>query len=345
MARCLWIILIMMSAGLARAADLPILDVAAVPHLKPADRHVYANFLLGNEPRVFAISSSGAYGWQAGGGTLDQVRAKALGSCARNGATDCTVYAENLSVVYPGRPRVDPPAVPGPLLSGSGYAFVPDDRFLWFTQAAARGLFIWGHGKAGNQSDESHDQPQNYVRAFNNDGFAVVRFARDPTSDSADNASDWLRESLPKLRAQGWHMIVVGGQSTGGWASLAALNRPGMVDAVIAVSAAYLSTSNIGAQAAGLYRVTHAANAPNTRVALVYFQGDPFVTEGIDTRLEHLKDGLTGRVGPLLIIDRPPGFTGHGGANRYDFGRRYGPCLLRFVLDTPPPTHCDGSGE
>lgn len=335
-----WIILMMMLAGVARAADLPILDAAAVPYLKPEDRAAYKSFLLGNEPRVFAISSTGAYGWQSGGGTLDQVRAKALASCASKGATDCVVYAEDLSLVYPGRPRVDPPAVPGPLITGSGYAFVPDQRFIWHGPRTARGVLVWGHGKAGNQADLSHEQPQNYTRAFNNAGFDIVRFARDPVSDSENNASAWLQENLPKIRAMGWRKVVAAGQSTGAWASLASLDQPGLADAVIAVSAAYLSTSNQGAQAAGLYRITHAADSPNTRVALVYFKGDLFVTEGIDARLEHLRSGLQGRVGPLLVIDRPRGFTGHGGANGYEFGRRYGPCLVRFVLDTPPPTTC-----
>ena len=140
----------------------------------------------------------------------------------------------------------------------------------------------------------------------------------------------------------GWRLVVAAGQSTGAWASLSTVDKSGLADAVIAVSAAYLNGSNQGAQAAGLYRITHAADAPNARVVLVYFEGDPYVTEGIDARVAHLRDGLTGHVGALLLIDRPTGFRGHGGANAYDFGRRYGPCLLHFVLDPQPPTACDG---
>jgi hypothetical protein len=33
---------------------------------------------------------------------------------------------------------------------------------------------------------------------------------------------------------------------------------------------------------------------------------------------------------------------GHGGGGGYDLGRRFGPCLLRFVLDSPTPTECPG---
>jgi hypothetical protein len=329
------------SVAAARAAELPVLDVQAVPHLKPEGRASYANFLLANVPRAFAVATSGAFGSQSGG-TLDQVRSKALASCAAKGGTDCAIYAEDLTVVWPGRPRIDPPAVPGPLVSGSGYAFVPDQRFIWRGPQAARGLFVWGHGKAPSQQDLSQDQPQSYVRAFNNAGFDVVRFARAPVDDGPSNTDGWLHAGLPKLRAMGWRMLVVAGQSVGGWASLQALDTPGLADAVIAISAAYLTTANLGNQAAGLYSVTHAANAPAARVAVVYFQGDPFVTEGVDTRVANMRAGLTGRVGTLLIIDQPKGLSGHGGANTLEFSRRFGPCLLRFVLDSPPPTECSG---
>lgn len=338
------ILLLMLAGTAARAADLSILDIAAVPHLNAGGQASYRVFLLNNTPRAFAISSSGHSGWTTAP-TLEQARSKALSLCAGYGGTDCVIYAENLSVVYPGRPRIDPPPVPGPLITGSGYAFVPDQRFIWHGPQSARGLIVWGHGKAGNQTDLSQEQPQSYVRVFNNAGFDVVRFARDPVSDSENNASDWLQENLPKLRAMGWHLIVAAGQSTGAWASLSTIDKPGLADAVIAVSAAYLNGSNQGAQAAGLYRLTHGAKLPNTRVALVYFEGDPYVTEGIDARVEHLRDGLAGRVGPVLVIERPPGFHGHGGAYASDFGRRYGPCLLRFVADPSPPASCDGSGQ
>jgi len=329
------------SVTAARAAELPILDAQAVPHLKPETRATYADFLLANVPRAFAVATSGAVGWQSGG-TLDQARTKALASCTAKGGTDCAIYAEDLTVVWPGRPRIDPPPVPGPLVSGSGYAFVPDSRFIWRGPQAARGLFVWGHGKAASQQDLSQDQPQSYVRAFNNAGFDVVRFARAPVDDGPSNTDGWLHAGLPKLRAMGWRMVVVAGQSVGGWASLQSLDTPGLVDAVIAISPAFLGTANLGNQAAGLYRVTHAANAPAARVAVVYFQGDPYVTEGLDNRVASMRSGLTGRVGTLLIIDQPKGLSGHGGANAFEFGRRFGPCLLRFVLDSPPPTACSG---
>ena len=335
----------LLSASDARAADLPILDVAAVPHLTPEVRASYERFLMLNLPRAFALSSTGATGRWGGGGTLEQARAKALATCAAKGATDCAIYAEDLTVVWPGRPHVDPPAVPGPLITGSGYAFVPDARYIWHGPQAARGLYVWGHGKSPASQDLSGDQPQIYVRIFNNAGFDVVRFARAPATDFADSAEGWLRTALPKLRALGWRMLVVGGQSRGGWNSLQMLDTPGLADAVIAVSPASLNSSLPSAQAAEVYRITHAANAPTTRVAIAQFSGDIFVPTGMDDRVASLRAGLTGRVAALMIIDQPKGLTGHGAGNSADFAVRFGRCLLRFVLDPQPPSACDDAGR
>lgn len=313
-----------------------------MPYQTPEVRASYERFLLINLPRAFALSRTGATG-RYGGGTLEQARTKALATCAANGATDCAIYAEDLTVVWSGRPRVDPPPVPGPLITGSGYAFVPDPRFIWRGPQAARGLYVWGHGKSPLGQDLSGDQPQSYVRAFNNAGFDVVRFARSPLTDYADSAEGWLREALPKLRARGWRILVVGGQSRGAWNSLQMLDTPGLADAVIAVSPASLNSNAIAVQAAEVYRITHAANAPATRVAIAQFRGDAFVPTGMDARVASLRAGLTGRVAALLIIDQPDGLNGHGAGNSIDFAARFGHCLLHFVLDPTPPTACVGT--
>jgi hypothetical protein len=326
--------------GGARAAALPVLDVSALPVQTADVRASYERFLVINLPRAFALGSTGANGRWGGGGTLEEARAKALATCAVGGATDCRIYAEDLVVVWPGRPRVEPPAVPGPLISGTGYAFVPDPRFIWYGPQAARGLYVWGHGKAPSNQDLSNDQPQSYVRAFNNIGFDVVRFARASVTDYADSAEGWLRDALPRLRARGWRMLIVGGQSRGAWNSLQMLDTPGLVDVVIAVSPASLNLQMRGSEAAELYRITHAANAPAARVAIAQFQGDGYVTTSLDERVASLRSALTGRVGKLLIIDQPKGLTGHSAGNSIDFAARLSACLVRFALDPQPPASC-----
>lgn len=82
------------------------LDVAAVPGLNEAGRQAYADFLLADLPRAFAIGSNGAYGYygsdgyRVGSGNIEVARAGALQSCTARGATDCALYAENLDVVW-----------------------------------------------------------------------------------------------------------------------------------------------------------------------------------------------------------------------------------------------------
>ena len=73
-------------------------DVAAVPYLKQQDRASYTTFLSKSEPRAFALSSSGAWGWSEGG-LFPADRALLL--CQKNSATPCHLYAINQKVVWP----------------------------------------------------------------------------------------------------------------------------------------------------------------------------------------------------------------------------------------------------
>ncbi len=323
-------------AATAAEPSIPVLDAAAVPYVQPAGRASYAGFLLMNVPRAFAVDSSGAYGWQAGGRTIDDVRSKALKSCADKGGTDCSVYAEDLQVVWHGRAPAVLATVPGPLISGRDYAFTPDPRFIWYGPAAAKGLFVWSHG-TGLAQDSRDAQPQSYVRAFNNAGFDVVRFGRDPTADVTDTAADWLRKGLAALRAKGWRFIIAGGQSRGAWNSLQILDTPGLADAVIAVSPA--SFSGQATQEADRYRILRADRSPAARIAVAQFTGDVYVRD-MPGRIAMLREQLPSRAAAVLVIAQPEGITGHGGGNSGDFARRYGRCLLRFVTAPAPLSDC-----
>jgi hypothetical protein len=318
----------------------PILNVNAVPYLKPAGRVQYEKFLQLNTPRAVAIASNGRIGWVAGVATLDQAREKALETCALSGVTDCRIYAENLSVVWGDHPPPPPPAPPGPLLGAMGYSFVPDPRFLWYGPQAARGLYVWAHGR--DMHDDRGAQPPDYIRIFNNAGFDVVRFDRAPENDNTANAAGWLHSGLATLRRMGWRMIIAGGQSRGAWNSLQILDTPGLADVVIAVSPAANGTDpgrvNFSGQTE-LWSIAHAARAPAARVAVVQFAGDPYAGNE-DERTATLLSQLRPRVGKFLLIDRPPGLTGHGGGNTSAFALRYAACLYRFATAAAPPDHC-----
>jgi hypothetical protein len=323
-------------AALAAEQPVPVLDVAAVPYLDAAARAKYASFLLLNLPRAMAIASNGWYGGWGGGGTMENARAQALKLCTDRGGADCAVYAEDLQVVWRGQSAVLLPAVPGPLIETRDYAFVPDARYIWHGPQAARGVYVWAHGK-GNAIDSRGAQPQAHVRAFNNAGFDIVRFDRSPTTDYVDAAADWLRKGLASLRTRGWHMVIAGGQSRGAWNSLQALDTPGLVDAVIAISPA--SFSGVATQEADLWRILHAARSPSARVAVVQFKGDPYVRD-MSSRIAMLREALQTHAAASLVIDQPEGFTGHGGGGAPGFATRFAPCLLRFVTDPQPPTAC-----
>ena len=258
-------------AMLGAAGAQSVLDVGAVPSLNAQARASYAIFLRMNLPRAAAVSSGGGIGWSGGNRSLDDARTAALKGCAAKGAGDCAVYAEDLQVVWRGAAPVALPPVPGPLIQTSRYAFVPDPRYFWHGPQAARGVVVWGHGK-GNGNDYRANQPPPVIRAFNNGGFDVVRFGRDPSGDYADWAQDWLRQGLTELRRQGYRFVVSSGQSRGANDALFMLGSAGVVDAVIA-----LSPGSYGvAFSAEFSRSLHEAAAPSARVVFAQFEHDPY---------------------------------------------------------------------
>lgn len=321
------------------APDLPVLDVAAVPSLSAEGRASYEGFLLMNLPRAFALSADGKSGWFASTKSIDEARTKALASCSDKGGTKCAIYAEDLRVVWPGRPATGPSPVPPALIDAGDHAFVPDARFIWHGPATARGLYVWSHGKGGG--DQRGRQPQAHVRAFNNAGFDIVRFDREPAADFVDSAEKWLRQGLVALRQQGWKMIIAGGQSRGAWNSLQMLDTPGLADAVIAISPANFSYGTANSDnTAEMYRLTHAAAAPATRVAVAQFTGDTYVTD-MNRRVRLVQESLQPRTGAVLVINQPEGIVGHGAGETMLFTQRYARCLLHFVIDPVPPASCD----
>jgi len=337
-------------AGLAlllasTAAAQPVLDAAAVPGLDAAGRAAYADFLLTNLPRAFAIGGTSGYGWQGGSGTAESARAKALEGCAARGAKDCKIYADDLDVVWDGRARQAAPP-PGPLVSNWNYAIVPDARYFWRGAGAAAGVVVWGHGFGamngnGGLADARGTQPPGWVRAFNNAGFDVVRFDRDPNADARDRAAGWLQESLVDLRRRGYRKVVAGGQSRGSWNSLQMLEFAGLADAVIAVSpAAHGSggSTNLTAQYDDLRQLVNAAAPARTRLAFMQFAADPFAGDLAGRRA--LIERLRPRLGGLLVLDQPEGFRGHFGGNTTLFAKLYGPCLLHFIVDPSPSASC-----
>ena len=312
----------------------PVLDVGAVPGLTEEGRAAYASFLRTNLPRAFAIGSTGAYG--SSGGSVSAVVAQqaALDDCAKRGVTDCRLYATDLAVA--GQPPSPPP---GALQSTWNYSVVPDIRYLWRGPAAAAGVYVWCHGTNGDV-DSRGEQPQPHLRQFNNVGYDVVRFDRDPTADrDRVRAAGWLVDTLTDLRTRGYRRIVVGGESRGAWTALMMLARPGLADVVIAVSPAAQGSggsTNLSAQYDDLRQLVSGVRSAHTRVAFIQFAADPFAGDLAGRRA--LIERLRPSVGSLLMIDQPSGFTGHYAGGTALFAEQFGPCLLHFA--TGGPDHC-----
>jgi hypothetical protein len=323
------------------AAAQRVLDVGAVPGLDATGRAEYGKFLIANLPRAFAVSTNGRAAWAGPAPSLDVARSVAVQRCASIGGASCTVYAENLDVVWQNRPRQSV-APPRPLISTGNYAFVPDERYFWHGPQAAAGVYVWSHGKGpAIDTDNRGQQPQANVRPFNNAGFDVIRFDRYPLADEPNRAAGWLRDGLAELRRMGYRRVVAGGESRGGWTSLQMLDAAGAADVVIAFSPAAQGTASSSLhlrQADDLQRIVDEADAPHLRLAVAEFGGDLYSGD-LDDRVRAL-DALRPHIGALLLIDRPAGFVGHGAAGSQAFAQRYGACLLRFATSASPPAAC-----
>jgi hypothetical protein len=330
----------------AASADVSIaalLDPNRVPYLPQEGREDYRRFLLRPLPRAFAVSREGAWGWASGiESDPERTAERALANCRRWGGSDCRLYARDLAVLWPGLEAVAPAVPDRPLVAGPGYAVVPDARFLWHGPQAARGAYVWAHGRAPNGIDSRGAQPQPHVRPFNHAGYDVLRFDRDPATDETEAGAAWLREALASLRAQGYRRIVVGGQSRGAWNALQALDRPGLADAVVAIAPAAHGPTGSPAHAWALddlRRVVAAAQNPKARVIVANFADDPFDPD--PEQRAAIFRALSGpRVGALLFLDRPQDFSGHGAGADWRFTQRYGACLLDFAEGRA--TRCGG---
>jgi hypothetical protein len=321
-------------APLAARADMPsLLDPARVPHLTTEGRADYGRFLLQPTPRAFAVSSDGAWGWAAAiEDDAAATESRAMENCARWGGRDCRVYARDLEVVWPGLETTVQPAPGEPLARGPGWSLTPDARFLWQGPAAARGVYLWAHGRSPGGADSRGSQPQPHVRAFNNAGYDVVRLDRDPATDETEAGAAWMRGALAELRRRGYARVVAGGQSRGAWNALQALSTPGLVDAVVAIAPAAHGPRGSPAQAWALddlRRIVAAARNAGARVAVANFQGDEFDPDP-DQRAA-IFGVLAGRSAGFTLLDRPLGINGHGGGADWRFTLRYATCLLDFA--------------
>lgn len=345
--RLLLLIVLLAGPALAEApqrALAPVLDTAAVPGLGPNGQLELSRTLLRNLPRVFVIGPGGAFASRSGPAPPDEVERAALGACQAlsRGNAPCIPWLRNLDIAWPGR-EWQAPAAPEDMAFGDARRVtLPDPRFLWWGPGRARGVLLWAHGRNADGADSRGSQPQSWVRHFNNAGWDVWRFDRDPATDFTRAAAIWLRGDLIELRRRGYARVIAAGQSRGAWNALQALDTPGLTDATIAIAPAALASMEAPAQAAqiaALRRVVEqAAGAAGTRVAIANFRGDPF--DGLPEERATVLRGLAGRTAAFLLIDRPEGIEGHGAGGGRAFAERFGGCLFLFATAEDPRVSC-----
>lgn len=227
-------------------------------------------------------------------------------------------------------------------IGGIGWAFTAAPGAAPRGPAEAAGALVFAHGRGGGGEDYRGLPPPPWVERFAAAGFDVLLFDRHPNSDDTDRAARWLRAGLARLRAEGYRRIVVAGQSRGGWNALQVLDVPGLVDVAIAIAPAAHGqggSPNLLAQADQLRAILERADAPDARVAVVQFAGDPFALDPAG-RAALVRNRLAGRVAAVLLVDRPAGFIGHAAGHDRRFADRFGDCLFAFATAADPPRAC-----
>lgn len=320
-------------AAMARA----VLDIGAVPGLTEAGRQSYARFLTYPAPRAFALGAEGGLAWAANARSTEEAERRALDRCqAANGGSPCRLYARDQQVVWTAAPRDEAASLS---IRGDGWMLTQPASFLRHGRGAA-GAVLWTHGRGADPQrpslSEASPMPMPFVQRFNNDGWDVWVLERDPARDVnydtvlsfADTA---LRIAAAAMREAGYARVVAAGQSAGGWAALAALDTPGLLDGVVAIAGAGLykpppgqaGTLDFGAL---LGRVRD-REAP---IVIAAFEGDRLLPSPAASAVM-IRDTLEARNGPLLLIDRPDGLIGHGAGAEPAFNDRFGACILRAV--------------
>jgi hypothetical protein len=314
-----------------------VLDIEAVPLPTPAARPVYARFLTYPAPRAFAIGEAGGIAWTAGAPSTGVAVDRALAGCRRaNANRPCRLYARDQDVVWHGEPPPDDARPEG--TGGPGWMlFVPEGTL--YHGPDGRGAILWTHGRGGESASPQARMPHPFVQRFNNAGFDVWLLLREPQADRNYDrvlsfADETLRAAVRWLRReQGYHSVVAAGQSAGGWAAIAALDTPGLVDGVIAIAGAGYYVAPDGRRDlldfdALLARVRD-AEAP---IVAVMFDDDPLLPDPARSAAA-MRRALAWRSGRLVVIERPAGLAGHGAGVAPAFNDRFGACLLRLVAD------------
>ena len=184
----------------ARAA---VLDPTPCPSSPPPAARIICASCCRRRRAPSPSAPSGSWGWAAALDTPRRPRRarsrSAPAGAARAAASMPATSRWSGPAARAARPRCGtrcwPPGRAGPWCRTS--------RFLWQGPAAARGAYLWAHGRAAGGQDSRGGQPQPHVRIFNNAGYDVLRFDRAPATDETEAAAAWLRRGFVRTARAG----------------------------------------------------------------------------------------------------------------------------------------------
>jgi len=198
----------------------------------------------------------------------------------------------------------------------------------------AKGAVIWNHGLS--RLSESESNTPFYADALRDAGWDVFKLTRKWASDRLYDSTEALIAEGRKLRAQGYKHVVSAGQSFGGWISYNAAGKSDSpFDAIVATAPAahgtHATNPNWRMNADNLYGFARNAK-PSVKVLSFFFSKDDYDPGERGAEVRRL---LTARGVPNVIVDYPPGFTGHGAGGSMAFALMYGHCIAAFVEPVP----------
>ena len=133
------------------------------------------------------------------------------------------------------------------------------------------------------------------------------------------------------LKKEGYRKVVLAGQSTGAWILAELGAREGPEDALILFSpATYGHDQYRSSNSTALYPLLRAIKKP---VIMTNFSHDVFVDD--DQRGQNAARILAKTGVPYIMIDHPPGLSGHAAGTLWSFAYAFETCFRNFLSGNP----------
>ncbi len=323
------------------------------PRTNPVLLRVWQTEFFGERfNRAIAVSEGGGYRVNWGRAKLEDATTDALRNCRDRTGSNCSLYAANMQITYPGLEY----KVPELNVQFGDFTF--NNQYFFYGPRRAKGVLVWSHGTLninGGCDDQRGAAAWAFVTRFNLAGWDVLRFDRDPCFDTTPRAFAQMGNSLPQLRDAGYQKIVLAGQSRGAWHSIQALEIPQIslyISAVIAISPASHGTRAKYVMSQGSedwkYMIDH-LNVPQTPVAIFMFSHDDYIPDAAP-RADYARTILSQRGQKLILVYEDDDemvrnsegyFSGHSAARSQKFTRKYSDCLIRFASDGNKTDPCN----